>query len=138
MSELAPLDPDFLADVLSKHPFVTIDGVCNLRDLGMIPIADGEHVTRSGFMYRSGELSGITQLGVRLSFFLLGVVVTSESRQGAAAGPRCHHYIRPTLRHGNRKVRRANSTNYRNNSATRSGVCRGGLQPRTYGPVSAL
>jgi len=73
MSELAPLDPELLSDVLSKHPFVTIDGVCNIRDLGMIPAADGENVTRSGFMYRSGELSGVTQLGVRLYFFLFSV-----------------------------------------------------------------
>ncbi|KAF8471337.1 protein-tyrosine phosphatase-like protein, partial [Russula ochroleuca] len=63
MSELAPLDPDILADVLSKPPFVTIDGVCNVRDLGMVPVAGGEHVTRSGFMYRSGELAGVTQHG---------------------------------------------------------------------------
>jgi len=69
MSELAPLDPELLSDLLSKHPFVTIDGVCNIRDLGMIPAEDGENVTRSGFMFRSGELSGVTQLGVRLSFF---------------------------------------------------------------------
>ena len=63
MSELAPLDPDLVADVLSKHPFVTIDGVCNVRDLGGIPTADG-HVTRSNFMVRSGELSRVTQLGL--------------------------------------------------------------------------
>ena len=64
MSELAPLDPDILADVLSKHPFVTIDGIFNVRDLGMIQVADSEYVTRSGFMYRSGELSGVTPHGV--------------------------------------------------------------------------
>ncbi|KAN0115966.1 Tyrosine phosphatase family domain containing protein [Russula decolorans] len=63
MSELAPLDPDLLVDVLSKHPFVTIDGIFNVRDLGMIPVADSEYVTRSGFMYRSGELSGVTPHG---------------------------------------------------------------------------
>ncbi|KAI0294592.1 tyrosine phosphatase family-domain-containing protein [Multifurca ochricompacta] len=61
MSGLLPLDPDFVADVLSKDPFITIDGVFNVRDLGLIPAQDGEHVTRSGFMYRSGELSGVTQ-----------------------------------------------------------------------------
>jgi hypothetical protein len=71
MSELAPLDPELLSDVLSKHPFVTVDGVCNIRDLGMIPAEDGENVTRSGFMFRSGELSGVTQLGVRLFFLPL-------------------------------------------------------------------
>lgn len=69
MSELAPLDADLVADVLSKHPFIKIDGVYNVRDLGMIPVADGKNVTRSGFMYRSGELSGVTQHGVRLPFF---------------------------------------------------------------------
>ncbi|KAI0291605.1 protein-tyrosine phosphatase-like protein [Multifurca ochricompacta] len=63
MSGLLPLDPDFVADVLSKDPFITIDGVFNVRDLGLIPAQDGEHVTRSGFMYRSGELSGVTQNG---------------------------------------------------------------------------
>jgi hypothetical protein len=71
MSELTPLDPELVADVLSKHPFVNVEGVCNLRDLGMIPVADGEHLTRSGFMYRSGELSRITQHGPSpfLSYF---------------------------------------------------------------------
>ena len=71
MSELAPLDPDLLADVLSKHPFVTIDGIFNVRDLGMIPVADSEYVTRSGFMYRSGELSGVTSHGVCLILAIL-------------------------------------------------------------------
>ena len=75
MSELAPLDPDLLVDVLSKHPFVTIDGVCNVRDLGMVPVADGEYVTRPGFMYRSGELSGVTQRGVFCSFSRAFVVI---------------------------------------------------------------
>ena len=70
MSELAPLDPDIVADVLSRHPFVTIDGVYNVRDLGGIPTADGQHVTRSSFMIRSGELSGATQLGIYLSLTL--------------------------------------------------------------------
>lgn len=64
MSELAPLDPDLVAHVLSRHPFVIIDGVYNARDLGRIPTADGQHVTRSSFMIRSGELSGATQLGL--------------------------------------------------------------------------
>ncbi|KAH9018072.1 protein-tyrosine phosphatase-like protein [Lactarius pseudohatsudake] len=63
MSELAPLDPELVADVLSKHPFVTIDGVYNVRDLGRIPTADGQDVTRSSFIFRGGELPGVTQLG---------------------------------------------------------------------------
>ncbi|KAI0252082.1 protein-tyrosine phosphatase-like protein [Lactifluus subvellereus] len=74
MSELAPLDPELVTDALSKYPFVNIEGVCNVRDLGMIPAADGEHVTRTGFMYRSGELSAgeeqLRALGVTTIFDL--------------------------------------------------------------------
>lgn len=103
MSELAPLDPDLLADVLSKHPFVTIDGIFNIRDLGMIPVTDGEYVTRTGFMYRSGELSGITPHGVCLPSSR-DLVVIRESRGGAAAGPWHYHHIRPAFRHGNCEV----------------------------------
>src|SRR5258708_7163 len=137
MSELAPLDPDLLADVLSKHPFVTIDGVFNVRDLGMIPVAGGEYVTRSGFMYRSGELSGVTQHGVcHPSSFSRVFVEISESRQGAAAGPWYHHHIRPPLRHGNCKVRCSNPPNCRSNRIAYSGFCERGLQPRAHGPVS--
>jgi hypothetical protein len=68
MSELVPLDLDLVADVLSKHPFVTIDGVYNARDLGAIPTVDGQHVTRSSFIIRSGELSSVTQLGLNPLF----------------------------------------------------------------------
>jgi hypothetical protein len=81
MSELAPLDADLLADVLSKHPFVTIDGVCNVRDLGMVPVEDGGYVTRSGFMYRSGELSGVTQHGM-CHFISREFVVTPRVGKG--------------------------------------------------------
>jgi hypothetical protein len=88
MSELAPLDPDLLADVLSKHPFVTIDGIFNVRDLGMIPVADSEYVTRSGFMYRSGELSGITPHGVCHSSSREFVVCGNLREQGrSSCGP---------------------------------------------------
>jgi len=137
MSELAPLDPDVLADVLSKHPFVTIDGVFNVRDLGMIPVVDSniEYVTRSGFMYRSGELSGVTPLGVCHSSSREFVAI-HESREGAAAGPWNRHHIRPAFRHGNCKVRCSNPPNRRSNRIARSCVFQRGLQPRAYGPVS--
>ncbi|SRR6266404_4184618 len=75
MSELAPLDPELVADVLSKHPFVTIDGVYNVRDLGRLPVADGQRVTKSSFMIRGGEISGVTHLGA-LSFTYLRVSLT--------------------------------------------------------------
>ena len=88
MSELAPLDPDLLADVLSKHPFVTVDGVFNFRDLGMIPVADSEYVTRSGFMYRSGELSGVTPHGACHSPSREFVVCYNPREQGrSSCGP---------------------------------------------------
>lgn len=98
MSELAPLDPDLLTDVLSKHPFVAIDGIFNVRDLGMIPVADSEYITRSGFMYRSGELSGVTSHGMCLiPLESLCLVVILESREGAAPGAWNHHHIRPAF-----------------------------------------
>jgi hypothetical protein len=98
MSELAPLDPDLLVDVLSKHPFVTIDGIFNVRDLGMIPVADSEYITRSGFMYRSGDLSGVTPHGMcHIPLESLRFVVISESREGAAPGAWNHHHIRPAF-----------------------------------------
>lgn len=121
MSELAPLDPDILADVLSKHPFVTIDGVCNVRDLGMVPVADGEHVTRSGFMYRSGELAGVTQHGMFLQS-IPGSGVIPKNRQGTTAGPRRHHDIRPAFRRRNRKVRFSNPPNRGRNRISCSGL----------------
>lgn len=126
MSELAPLDPDLLAEVLSKHPFVTIDGVFNVRDLGMIPVEDSENVTRSGFMYRSGELSGVTPLGVCHSSSR-ELVVIPESREGAVAGPWHYHYLRPTFRHGNCKVRCNNPPNCRSDRIARPYIFQRGL-----------
>ena len=137
MSELSPLDPGILSDVLSKHPFVTIDGVCNIRDLGMIPTTDGENVTRSGFMYRSGN--SLVSLNLVCAFLSSSLVfgTTLETRQGTAADSRYHYHIRPPFRHGNCKVRCSNPTNCGNNSITRTSLCKGGLQPRAYGPVSS-
>ncbi|TFK43788.1 protein-tyrosine phosphatase-like protein [Crucibulum laeve] len=67
MNDLAPLDPVYVSDVLSKPPFVTIPGVINVRDLGAYPSATHPgKVTRPGFLYRSAELSGITDEGKAL------------------------------------------------------------------------
>ncbi|KAI0042286.1 hypothetical protein FA95DRAFT_1525503 [Auriscalpium vulgare] len=65
MSELEPLDPDYVARVLSSPPFVTVSGVCNLRDLGQHPTEPGKagRRTRPGFAYRSAELGSITPEG---------------------------------------------------------------------------
>jgi hypothetical protein len=76
-----PLDPQSVAEILSQPPFVTISGVHNVRDLGSIHTADPQNVTKSKFLYRSAEISGITEEGapqlILLTdtlnvFFLLG------------------------------------------------------------------
>jgi hypothetical protein len=68
-SGLEPLDPAYVADVLSRPPFVQIPGVCNVRDLGSYPTASPDVVTKAGYAYRSAELSSITEEGEYLSLF---------------------------------------------------------------------
>ncbi|KAF8806337.1 hypothetical protein BYT27DRAFT_7191674 [Phlegmacium glaucopus] len=64
MHDLDPLDPAYVQDVLSKPPFVVIPGVINVRDLGHYPsTTDPGFVTKSGYLFRSAELSGITDEG---------------------------------------------------------------------------
>ncbi|KAJ7129334.1 protein-tyrosine phosphatase-like protein [Mycena epipterygia] len=64
MDDLEPLDPAFVQDQLSRLPFVAVPGVINVRDLGGL----ASHlypnlVTKSRLLYRSAELSGITEEG---------------------------------------------------------------------------
>ncbi len=65
MNELEPLDPSYVSETLSRPPFVTIQGVINVRDLGNLPSTyrPGE-ITTPNFVFRSAELSGITDEGV--------------------------------------------------------------------------
>lgn len=58
-----PLDEDYVKTRLKQPPFVTIDGVLNIRDLGSYPTADPSLLTKPSLMYRSGEVSGITEEG---------------------------------------------------------------------------
>lgn len=68
MNEIAPLDPEYVQDVLSKPPFVNLPGVFNVRDLGNLPSAIYEgYITKPRFIFRSAELSSITQEGELLS-----------------------------------------------------------------------
>lgn len=68
MHNLDPLDPDYVHDVLSKPPFVTLPGVINVRDLGQYAsVTDPGYITRPGIMFRSAELSGITDEGTPVS-----------------------------------------------------------------------
>jgi protein tyrosine/serine phosphatase len=78
-SGLEPLDPAYVADVLSRPPFVQIPGVCNVRDLGSYPTATPDVVTKPGYAYRSAELSGITEEGVR-KMVSLGILTVFDLR----------------------------------------------------------
>jgi hypothetical protein len=63
-SEAEALDPTYVSEVLSKPPFVTIEGVHNVRDIGSLSVAsDSTLVTRPRFAYRAAELSGIQESG---------------------------------------------------------------------------
>jgi len=57
------LDEDYVRTRLKEPPFVTIDGVLNVRDLGSYQSVDPSFVTKPSLMYRSGEVSGITEEG---------------------------------------------------------------------------
>jgi len=53
-----PLDPAYVADILSKPPFVLVSGVDNVRDLAApgVPI-------KPRLVFRGGEISSITEEG---------------------------------------------------------------------------
>jgi hypothetical protein len=64
MHDLDALDASYVAEVLSKPPFVTVPGVINVRDLGLLPSATFPgKITRPRHLYRSAELSGILPEG---------------------------------------------------------------------------
>lgn len=57
--DLEPLDPAYVLERLSQPPFIAVDGVYNFRDLSYtttVPV-------KSGLIFRSGELSGVTDEG---------------------------------------------------------------------------
>ncbi|KAJ7639191.1 protein-tyrosine phosphatase-like protein [Roridomyces roridus] len=63
LTGLEPLDPALL-EQLTRLPFVKVDGVINIRDLGGLPSEHaGNLVTKPRLMYRSAELSGVTAEG---------------------------------------------------------------------------
>jgi len=67
-----PLDEDHVKTRLNQPPFVTIDGVLNVRDLGPYQTADPSLITKPSLMYRSGEVSGITEEGMGITSPHLG------------------------------------------------------------------
>ena len=64
MDSLESLDPAFVQSVLSSPPFVTIEGITNVRTLGPYPAKNPEGATRVDFVFRSSEVSKITEEGV--------------------------------------------------------------------------
>lgn len=59
-----PLDPEYVAKRLSEPPFITVAGICNLRDLGSYPTKYPGMVTKPRFIFRSAEISSITEEGM--------------------------------------------------------------------------
>ena len=55
----------------NTQPFVKIDGVLNIRDVGGYPTANGKVIKR-GLIYRSGDLKGLTEDG-KVALEKLGV-----------------------------------------------------------------
>ncbi|KAF9226889.1 hypothetical protein BS17DRAFT_776289 [Gyrodon lividus] len=78
-SGLEPLDPVYVADVLSRPPFVQISGVCNVRDLGSYPTATPNVITKAGYAYRGAEVSNITEEGVQ-QMKVLGITAVFDLR----------------------------------------------------------
>jgi len=60
---LKPLDPAWVQEQLSRPPFVTIDGVMNVRSLGSYATSTTNTTTRPNFLFRAAEISGITEEG---------------------------------------------------------------------------
>lgn len=61
--ELVPLDPLYVIQRLSQPPFVKIQGVDNVRELGSYPTTHTGQLTKPRFIYRSAELASITDDG---------------------------------------------------------------------------
>ncbi|TDL29822.1 hypothetical protein BD410DRAFT_758941 [Rickenella mellea] len=76
---LEPLDPLWVEDILSNPPFVAISGVMNVRSLGSYATRTPNTTTRENFLFRSAELSGITQEG-RAQLKALGITKVYDLR----------------------------------------------------------
>ena len=59
------VDADIVQSTLSSPPFVTIEGVFNIRDFGAgYPTSQGNARVKPLFLFRSGEPSRITSKGI--------------------------------------------------------------------------
>ena len=48
---------------LPSPPFVTVEGVINIRSVGGVATSNGDMVVKSQAIFRSGEISGVTEEG---------------------------------------------------------------------------
>ena len=61
---LIPLDTTLTHSIASKYPFIQVDGTLNFRDLGGLPIVGAPTLqTRPGLIFRSGQISALTDSG---------------------------------------------------------------------------
>ena len=83
MDDLKPLDPAYVQEILLKPPFVTLAGVINVRDLGQLPstTCPGQ-ITKPRYLFRSAELSGITDEGMftRISLLYLPHLLSGKAK----------------------------------------------------------
>ncbi|KAG9317825.1 protein-tyrosine phosphatase-like protein [Chiua virens] len=87
---LEALDPAYVADVLSRPPFVQISGVCNVRDLGSYPTTTLNLITKPGYAFRGAEVSNITEQGVQ-QMRALGITTAFDLR----SDPEIQKYCAP-------------------------------------------
>lgn len=57
------IDQEVLSKILSSEPFVSVEGVPNFRQVGGFQASSGSSSVKSGYLYRSGELSHISDKG---------------------------------------------------------------------------
>lgn len=89
------LDPAYVADVLSKPPFVQISGVCNVRDLGSYSTTTPNLITKPGYAFRGAEVSHITEQGSssHLPYYAEAPPDAMFTRRSADEGTRNYYSI---------------------------------------------
>jgi hypothetical protein len=94
--DLEALDPTFVSEALSRAPFVQIDGAFNVRDLhhtnatSMYSACTCSRNVRPAFLFRSGELSGLTGEGKDSTIVSHDDAYTDHRRQTA---PKSRHSV---------------------------------------------
>ena len=89
------VDPNMVAATLSAPPFVSVDGICNIRDFGASYATSALNPTKSGsahikplHLFRSAEPSRITEKGVK-QLKALGIRKVFDRMRSRGTGQRC-------------------------------------------------